>query len=171
MSDDIPKAREAANAASPRTSNSLALVGYVLGICSILVAGLFGLVGTLAIVFSAIGLSRVARMPHDPSQRTARRRSIMGIVLGSISVGMSVVVIALLSLAGQPRISTARVDQAILDQPIKPGITLTHVECPPDPPIVVGDTFFCTGYVLGGGTLVYTVLIKNKTGEVTWSLR
>ena len=164
-------AQPESSAPTPRTTNSAARASFILGICAILVSGLFGVVGTLAIIFGAIGLHRTREMGIGNARITARRRSIIGIVLGSISIGLTFAVVALIVALSQPHIDSALLQKDIMARPLLTSGIITEVDCPHDPSIVVGKTFSCTGYLAGGGTVSYTATITTAQGNVQWTAK
>lgn len=62
----------------------------------------------------------------------------------------------------------ASVTQGVADQV---GLQLASVTCPSEPrPLLLNDTFECTGAVKGGGTLTIAVTQTDTTGIITWTV-
>lgn len=70
--------------------NVFAIVGFVLGIISFFL-NFFGIVGILAVVFSAIGLSQIPK-----NQQKGKVLSILGIIFGAINIIYAIYAISLI---------------------------------------------------------------------------
>ena len=70
--------------------NVFAIVGFVLGIISFFL-NFFGIVGILAVVFSAIGLSQISK-----NQQKGKVLAILGIIFGAINIIYAICAISLI---------------------------------------------------------------------------
>ena len=73
---------------SPSTNNSLAIVGFVLGIISFFL-NFFGIIGILAVVFSSIALTQISK-----NGEKGKIFAILGIIFGGINILYAVVTIS-----------------------------------------------------------------------------
>ncbi|MFL5713892.1 MAG: DUF4190 domain-containing protein [Chloroflexota bacterium] len=84
----------------PPQSNGLAVAGLVLGIISavlFILNWIDTIVGVLAVVFSAIALSRARRIPHGGR----RGMALWGLILGAVGVVASIATLVLIVMYGQ----------------------------------------------------------------------
>ncbi|MDQ1552428.1 MAG: hypothetical protein QOD50_1850 [Actinomycetota bacterium] len=145
-------------------TNRPAFLGLLFGAVAILVAGLFGVMGILAIVFSAVGLSRSFRMELGRARSTARRRSIVGLVLGGISLLLTIVVIVALTIGSQ-----LRLDEKLMESEIaKSSPLISKVKCPSNEPATVGRSFTCVVFAKGGGSIDVVATVTSDKGEISW---
>ena len=70
--------------------NVFAIVGFVLGIISFFL-NFFGIVGILAVVFAAVGLSQISK-----KQQQGKVLAILGIIFGAINIIYAIFTIALI---------------------------------------------------------------------------
>lgn len=70
--------------------NIFAIVGFVLGIISFFL-NFFGIVGILAVVFAAVGLSQISK-----KQQQGKVLAILGIIFGAINIIYAIFTIALI---------------------------------------------------------------------------
>lgn len=147
--------------ATPTGPTGMATASLVLGIVAVLFNA-FMIPTILAVVFGAIALARGT---------AGRRRSIVGIVLGALGIGMLFLwaVLAVPFLLGAQHAAIASSVESSITAGIEAkGLTVTGVACPPVERVAAGVGEVCTATTSTGQQLHVEVTFMDTRGGFTY---